>query len=335
MEDIRRAPAVGRLDLIDRQLLQALCVDGRAPLSRIAQALEVTARTATQHYRRLREAGGLRVLARADGLRTVEDTEWMVRLLTQPERAEALADEIAARKDVRWVALVSGGTEIACKVVAHGGLDAEALLGRRPAGGSIIRISAQALVSVYRRGVRGWSQISAALSPERIAVLAPAAFAPAPGAPRPGAPLRLDEADLEVIGWLGRDGRASYRQLAALTGRDESTVRRRVEALRSAGILEFDLYLDEAVLGHRAGAMLWMDADMALLPEIARRLSGDFGVCFAAATTGRTNLVAYVTYRDQDGLYESISRRIGTIPGVRRIEAAPIARTVKRFGAIG
>lgn len=69
MEDIRRAPAVGRLDLIDRQLLQALCVDGRAPLSRIAQALEVTARTATQHYRRLREAGGLRVLARADGLR--------------------------------------------------------------------------------------------------------------------------------------------------------------------------------------------------------------------------------------------------------------------------
>ncbi len=334
MEDKRQARPGGRLDLIDRQLLQALCVDGRAPLSRIAQALDVTARTATQRYRRLREAGGLQVRARADGVRAGADTEWMVRLLTQPERAVALADEIAAREDVRWVALVSGGTEIACKVVAPGALDAQALLGRRPAGGTVIRISAQALLSVYRRGVRGWSQISAALSPERIAALAAAASA-APGAPRPAEPMRLDEADLEVIGWLGRDGRASYRRLAALTGRDESTVRRRVEALRAAGILEFDLYLDEALLGHRAGAMLWMDADMALLPEIAHRFSGEFGVCFAAATTGRTNFVAYVTYRDQDGLYESITKRIGTIPGVRRIEAAPIARTVKRFGSVG
>ena len=50
-------------DQLDRQLLQALQLNGRAPFSRIAEVLEVSDQTIARRYSKLRSTCALRVLA--------------------------------------------------------------------------------------------------------------------------------------------------------------------------------------------------------------------------------------------------------------------------------
>ena len=49
---------------------------------------------------------------------------------------------------------------------------------------------------------------------------------------------------------------------------------------------------------------------------------------------GRTILVATVICPDMAGLYEYLTRRVGPLPGVERVETAPALRHVKQVGAV-
>ena len=61
---------------------------------------------------------------------------------------------------------------------------------------------------------------------------------------------------------------------------------------------------------------------------IAEKLLGmDRG---AAATTGPANLAASAVCRDETEFYEFMTTKIGSLPGVERMETAPIIRTVKQ-----
>ena len=51
-----------RLDRIDHQLVHALLIDGRAPLSLLADVIGTSEQTVARRYRRLQDAGAARVL---------------------------------------------------------------------------------------------------------------------------------------------------------------------------------------------------------------------------------------------------------------------------------
>ena len=53
-------------------------------------------------------------------------------------------------------------------------------------------------------------------------------------------------------------------------------------------------------------------------------------VAYAAATTGPANLAACVVCRSDPELYEFLTRGVGGIQAIGRIETAPIIRTVKQ-----
>ena len=83
------------LDVLDRRLVHALQVDGRASFGRIAEVLGATDRTLARRYRRLRAAGLLRVVG-VPAARALGRAEWLVRLRCLPEAARA--DRGAARR---------------------------------------------------------------------------------------------------------------------------------------------------------------------------------------------------------------------------------------------
>src|ERR1700678_1587500 len=101
------------MDALDLQIVQCLLRDGRAPLRRVARSLGVSEQTVARRYRGLLAAGALRVQAQPDDQATGRQ-RWFVRVQCRPDAAAVLAASMAARDDVSWVSITSGGSEIIC-----------------------------------------------------------------------------------------------------------------------------------------------------------------------------------------------------------------------------
>jgi DNA-binding Lrp family transcriptional regulator len=317
------------LDQLDKQIIHALIIDGRVAFSRIATVTGVSEQTVARRYRRMHGDGTLRVVGIADSQR-LGLSDWVVRLQCVPDAAAAVADALARRPDTSWVKLLSGGTEIGCVVKPTGGGGRQDLLLRQlPASRRIVAVSAHSLLHVFRGGPDHWAGATEALTADQAAALT---RDDAGALPRAGAPLGPD--DEALMSELARDGRASYAELAEATHWHESTVRRRVEELRAAGVLYLDVDVDEAVFGIKTQATLWLSVTPARLASVGSALAQHREVPFAAATTGSSNLMAAVLCWDDQALYRYLTERIAGLDGVTALEVVPTIRNIKRAATV-
>jgi DNA-binding Lrp family transcriptional regulator len=350
-----------QLDVVDRQLLHALTVAPRASFRLLAAALGVSDQTVARRYRRLADTAGLRVFGLIDGQRAGW-VDWLIRLQAAPGSAQRIADTLAGRPDTRWVRLYSGGTEIVCTLQARSPEQRNALfLQGLPGSRHVTAITAQSILHVFTPVA--YVGYASALSDAQLAALgealreppeaapfdqAPAgtpAWAPGKGHARQpgdawsdgavwprGAATALRAEDDPLIAELARDGRATVAELAAATHWHESTVRRRIEELLQAGLLYFDIDIDDAVLGVSANVMLWLKIEPAALDAAGRAVAAHPEIPFAAATTGPTNLAVSAVFRDTRQLYAYLTTRLAELPGLQSVETAPIIGTIKRVG---
>jgi DNA-binding Lrp family transcriptional regulator len=329
--DIVRLASVktSQLDDVDRQLLHALTVAPRASFRLLAAVLGVSDQTVARRYRRLADVAGLRVYGLIDGPRAGW-VDWLVRLQAAPGSAQRIADTLAQRPDTRWVRLYSGGTEIVCTLQARSPEQRNALfLQGLPGSRHVTAITAQSILHVFTPVA--YVGYASSLSDAQLSALGEA-----PGededAWRPDGETVLRAEDDPLIAELARDGRASVADLAAATHWHESTVRRRIEELRRAGLLYFDIDIDDAVLGVAANVMLWLKVEPASLDAAGRAVAAHPEIPFAAATTGPTNLAVSAVFRDTRQLYAYLTTRLAELPGLQSVESAPIIGTIKRVG---
>ena len=88
-------------------------------------------------------------------------------------------------------------------------------------------------------------------------------------------------------------------------------MRRRIDELRRAGLLYFEVDIDNRVLGMNVHAMLWLSVEPARLAEAGRAMAAHPEIPFAAATTGPTNLVASAVLPRHPGALRIPDRRPG------------------------
>jgi DNA-binding Lrp family transcriptional regulator len=330
------------LDAVDRQLLHALTVAPRAPFRLLAEVIGVSDQTIARRYRRLAETVGLRVYGLIDGERAGW-VDWVVRLQATPGSAQGIAAALARRPDTRWVRLYSGGTEIVCTLQARTPEQRNTLFLRGlPGSRHVTAITAHSILHEFTPAV--YTGYASGLPAGRLAALreaVPETLPPPPEAAPPlgaapswtpaGADILRDEDD-PLIAELARDGRAPVADLAVATSWHESTVRRRIEELRQAGLLYFDIDVDESAFGVNATVMLWLKIEPASLEAAGRAVAAHPEVPFAAATTGPTNLVVSAIFRDTRQLYEYLTTRLAGLPGLQSVETAPIIGTMKKEG---
>ncbi|TDD60037.1 Lrp/AsnC family transcriptional regulator [Actinomadura darangshiensis] len=313
------------LDDLDRAVIHALHIDGRAPFSRIADVLDVSTQTVARRYRRLRAEAGLRVVG-VLAPDTRGETRWMVRLTCAPPAAQDLARSLARRPDTSWVKLTSGGTEIFAIVhVPEGGHPM--LLHDVPRRAGITAVSAHCLLHTYLGGPTAWRGITQALTPDQRTRLRPPA--PEPGSARP-----LTGADHALLDALRHDGRAGYADLAAATGWSEATAARRLANLRARGTVFFDIEVDSTLLGATTQTLLWMSVAPGRLDHVATTIAGHDELAVVAATTGPTNLLAQALCTGPADLHRYLTRRLGVLDGIQTLETAPVLATLKRAGAL-
>lgn len=313
------------LDPLDLQILQALQLDGRAPFGRIAAVLGVSDQTVARRYRRLRNTANVRVLGMTDENRLGRQS-WMVRLHCTPDVAEQLADALAKRPDTLYVNLISGGTEVVCGMKPRSRKERDELLfDRLQRTRQIVTVTAHCLLHSFYGGSLGWLNKSNALTADQEAALR------LPPPVSLDAPVTLDAADEALLETLRLDGRATLTDLQKATGQSESVVKRRLETLRSTGVLYFDVQYDHGPLGQDVSAMLWLTVTPRALADVGRSLATHPEVHFASATTGHANIVASVHFQSPDELYTYLSEKIGALDGIQAVESALILRQVKQL----
>ncbi|SCF68607.1 Lrp/AsnC family transcriptional regulator [Streptomyces sp. Ncost-T10-10d] len=313
------------LDSLDLKLLQALQLDGRAPFKRIASVLGVSDQTVARRYRRLLAAVDLRVLGRTDDARLARQN-WIVRLHCTPDVAERLAGALAKRPDTIYVALMSGGTEVICGMKPRSTRERdELLLERLPRTPHVGSVTAHCLLHRFYGGPLGWLAKIDALDRSQQEALRPPAPAPLED------PVLLDAADDELLALLSRDGRSTLSTLQTVTGQPESAVKRRLDRLRSTGVLYFDVQYDHATMGHDVQAMLWLTVAPHATTAAGQALASHPEVQFASATTGLANLVVFGLFRSPEHVYAYLSDKIGSLEGIRSAETAFILRQVKQL----
>jgi Lrp/AsnC family transcriptional regulator for asnA, asnC and gidA len=133
-------------------------------------------------------------------------------------------------------------------------------------------------------------------------------------------PSLLDDANRDIIEALQRDGRLAYGAIAKEVGLSEAAVRRRVQRLRDAGVMQIVAVTDPLQLGFHRQAMIGVrvEGDVRL---VATKLSEIDEVDYVVMCAGSFDLLVEVVCEDDDALFRLLNDSIRSIPGVRGTES--------------
>lgn len=317
------AAAPLQLDAVDRRLMHALGVNGRAPFRLVASVLGVSEQTIARRYRRLREAGVLRVLMLPAP--DPADRGQLVRLEVQPQSIRSIAEILARRPDVSYLRLMNAGAEILFGVRARARSERDLLLlDQLPRTGRVLRTTVYSLLHHFRTpGEADWAGFGDRLSAEQCQQLQ------AEVGVRDQFVTRVGPSDQPIVDELALNGRATYARLARVSGMSESAVARRLELLIGSGALYGDVDTAPELLGYSAGATLYLDVSPSRVPAVGALLAAHPETAFVAAVGGPVNMIAAIRCRNVAEIYEYVTVALGRVPGVEHVEVSTVSRTIK------
>jgi DNA-binding Lrp family transcriptional regulator len=312
---------IPRFDALDRRIAAALQLNGRASWREIGQLLGCSEFTVGRRARLLIKSGIVKVTAVSDPLRTGSGYPVLVQLVCQSNEAPGAARALVARRDIRFVTLVTGPFDIVAELIVTSSRDlARILIDDIGCMAGVTRTTTESVMRNFKtsdnwgQGVLGVSQVSSASSRPHV----------------DGSYWSLDPTDSRILDLLRVDGRCGYQKIGLAVGLSESAVRRRVESLMANGCLTFPTIVDAQFLGYDVELMMWLQIELSRLEEVAAALASRVEVRYVSATSGYSDLVAEVILRSQQDLYRFRTQVLGALPGIRQADLALELYTPKR-----
>jgi DNA-binding Lrp family transcriptional regulator len=138
-------------------------------------------------------------------------------------------------------------------------------------------------------------------------------------------PLRLDEIDHKIIARLADNGRDSYAALGGLIGLSTAATKRRVDRLRSEGVIRrFTAEIEPTALGWTIEAFVELHCEGRVPPDGMRELAHSIPEVGEAYTvTGEADGILLVRASDT-AHFERVLGVIRNYPGVSRTRSAVV-----------
>lgn len=305
-------------DPVDRSIIDALHRDGRAPWSRIAESVGVSAATVRRRYDNMHSRGLIRVIGATDVARLGLGTPVYLRFTNALSDLNVLIQRLQARTEVRFLTTLLGSVDVVAELVLPRSVDYPRMVSELTAGTNAHAESAL----ITHAFVSGQAWMPPPDSGELPDVL------PMRGEPAP--PVHLSQAEAKILGMLMHEGRASLAELAEAIERSENTAARTIEHLKDNGLLDFRVLVEPRNLGLTTEAMVWMEIEPPLLKRAADSLARQRSTKFLGSTTGRFNLTAQIVLSDRSELFEYSTEVLGAVPGMRSVELSVQLQTHKR-----
>jgi DNA-binding Lrp family transcriptional regulator len=306
LQEPQPAAAAPRVDAKDRDLIAALESDGRAPAAALAAQVGLSDDAVRERLRRLRESGVLRVLGYADlALRGYAYFSMLALRIHGDVRPTI--ERLLEIDEIYWLACVDGRfdalAELNCRDTDH-------------------------LFDVVNAAIRSLDTIA---STELFTYLETTKWADAPSVRLPLRhepriePPPPDEIDWRLIAHLERDGRASFRDLAATADVSYDVARRRVTAMLESGAVTPVTVVDRSVTDRARVAIVGIRVSGAV-PPVLERVVAVPEVRIAYFATGSFDIVCEIGCSDAPHLDDVVGTRLREIPGVAVTETFNLLR---------
>jgi len=140
---------------------------------------------------------------------------------------------------------------------------------------------------------------------------------------------KFDEIDLKLLNILGRNARASYRELAKELGVSVATVSYRISRLQRNGFIKgFTVLLDYQKIGYDITAVIGLVIREGRLLEVQKELANEPNVVAVYDVTGEVDSIVIARFRDRHELSQFV-KKVLKMPYVERTSTHVVLETVK------
>src|SRR3569833_1787525 len=301
-------PGASQLDDLDRQIVAALQADPRASWAQLGAAVGVSETTALRRVQRLRESGRLGIVAAPDPLQCGFGQPVLLQFRTVPGHALELAHQLALRADTRFVATLTGRSDVMCELIAPDRQYLSRVVTRDLSNaGAVLSTTSEIVLKTFKTSDQ-WSR-TLLLSDDTAGQQRDPATSTVKK-------VKLDDMDMRLLEALAADGRRSYADLSSELGLSETAIARRVAALTSTHRLYFVAMVDPAALGFGLEAIVRLRVDLHRLERVATEIASLKPTRYVSATTGFSDLVCEGVFRDNSDLYEFLTGTVSALKGI-------------------
>jgi Lrp/AsnC family transcriptional regulator for asnA, asnC and gidA len=131
-----------------------------------------------------------------------------------------------------------------------------------------------------------------------------------------------DRTDWEIIALLNEDGRMPSAEIARRLGDVSArTVTNRIEALTKKGVINVRAIVNPEMVGYGVMADVFIEVEPGRVREVADQVAGLPQVSYVACATGDSDVSISLRVRSIEELFDFVTEKLGTIPGVRRTQS--------------
>ena len=313
----------GSLDHLDRRIVSALQIDGRASWHRIADALRAPERTVTRRGNRLLDSGLVKV-----GAVVFRGRNAVIGVCCAPGQARVAASALARRPDTIFTHVLAGSPDCIAELSCLRERLSSLVLDELPGIPGMVSTSTQPVLR-HIRTIREWHP--GLLTDDEVSALGDAYRPQAASLFAEGEDLPRQERLLAQA--LADDGRCTYDELARFAGMSEATARRRLDALRREGRIRIRAVVDPALLGLPVEAMLWVRTKPVHVDAVAAALQESPYVRYASFITGERQILVNVALPSDEALHDFITQA-SWLERVESVETSMILNSLKRGGVL-
>ncbi|GAB3195739.1 Lrp/AsnC family transcriptional regulator [Nocardioides hungaricus] len=139
----------------------------------------------------------------------------------------------------------------------------------------------------------------------------------------------MDQTDREILRILQKDGRTPNAEIARRLSTTETTIRKRVAAMRAKDYFEVVAVPAPHVAGFNLSAIIGLSVALKHLRTVTDELVKLPQIRYVGVSTGRFDVIIEAFFTDHEDVLEFATDVLGALPGITDVETSLILRIEK------